>query len=106
MPGAKYKVMAVGPQIAATATAPVFVSIAGVAKKVLPNQPFIVANELVCCNVARALSTVPAGRADGEWSRHLLFLLGLRSGGSSPAAGVAICNSPSFSRSRLGNNRL
>jgi hypothetical protein len=55
MPGAKYKVMAVGPQIAATATAPVFVSIAGVAKKVLPNQPFIVANELVCCNVARAL---------------------------------------------------
>jgi|SRR5882672_4542793 hypothetical protein len=55
MPGAKYKVMAVGPQIAATATAPVFVSIAGVAKKVLPNQPFIVANELVCCNIARAL---------------------------------------------------
>jgi hypothetical protein len=55
MPGAKYKVMVVGPQIAATATAPVFVSIAGVAKKVPPNQPFIVANELVCCNIARAM---------------------------------------------------
>jgi hypothetical protein len=55
MPGAKYKVIAVGPQIAATATAPVFVSIAGVAKKVLPNQPFIVANELICSNIARAL---------------------------------------------------
>jgi hypothetical protein len=55
MPGAKYKVIAVGPQIAATATAPVFVNIAGVGKKVLPNQPFIVANELVCCNIARTL---------------------------------------------------
>src|ERR1700704_3487166 len=55
MPGAKYKVMAVGPQVEATARAPVYVSIAGVAKKVLPNQPFIVANELVCCSIARAL---------------------------------------------------
>jgi hypothetical protein len=55
MPGAKYKVVAVGPQVAATATAPVYVGIAGVAKRILPNQPFIVANELVCCNIARSL---------------------------------------------------
>lgn len=55
MPAAKYKVLAVGPQVANTATAPVFVSIAGVGKAALPNQPFIVANELVCSSVARAL---------------------------------------------------
>jgi hypothetical protein len=41
--------------VAATATAPVYVSIAGVAKKALPNQPFIVANELICSTLARQL---------------------------------------------------
>jgi hypothetical protein len=55
MPAAKYKVLAVGPQVAATATAPVYVTIAGVGKKALPGQPYIVANELVCSNIARAL---------------------------------------------------
>lgn len=55
MPAAKYRVLAVGPQIANTATAPVFVSIAGVGKAVLPNQPYIVANELICSSIARAL---------------------------------------------------
>lgn len=32
-----------------------YVHIAGVAKKVLPNQPYIVANELICNGIARAL---------------------------------------------------
>lgn len=55
MPAAKYRVIAVGPQIAQTATAPVYVSIAGVGKKALPGQPYIVSNELICSSIARAL---------------------------------------------------
>ena len=55
MPAAKYRVIAVGPQVAQTATAPVYVTIAGVGKKALPGQPYIVANELICSSVARAL---------------------------------------------------
>jgi len=55
VPATRYKIIAVGPQVAATATAPVYVTIAGVGKKVLPGQPFIVANELVCSAFARLL---------------------------------------------------
>jgi hypothetical protein len=55
VPATQYKIITVGPQVAGTATAPVMVHIAGVAKKRLPGQPFIVANELVCGAVARLL---------------------------------------------------
>lgn len=55
MPATRYKIIAIGPQVAATATAPVIVNIAGVGKKALPGQPFIVANELVCSAIARLL---------------------------------------------------
>jgi hypothetical protein len=53
VPATHYKIIAVGPQVAATATAPVYVTIAGVAKKALNSQPFIVANEFVCSALAR-----------------------------------------------------
>jgi hypothetical protein len=55
MPAMKYRVLAVGPQVANTATAPVFVSIAGVAKKSQPAAPYIVVNELICNALARML---------------------------------------------------
>lgn len=55
MPSTKYKILALGPQVAPTATAPVYANINAVAKKVLPGQPNIVANELVCCLLARML---------------------------------------------------
>jgi hypothetical protein len=55
MPASKYKLIAVGPQAAASATAPVHVHLAGIAKKAIPGQPYIVANELVCSRIAGAL---------------------------------------------------
>jgi hypothetical protein len=55
MPATKYKVLAVGPQVANTATAPVYVSIAGVAKKSQPATPYIVVNELISNALARML---------------------------------------------------
>jgi hypothetical protein len=55
MPATKYKLIAVGPQAAASATAPVHVHLAGIAKKATSGQPYIVANELVCGRIAGAL---------------------------------------------------
>lgn len=55
MPATKYRVLAVGPQVANTATAPVYVSIAGVGKKSQAATPYIVANELISNGLARML---------------------------------------------------
>ena len=103
MPAAKYKVVAVGPQVAATATAPVYVTIAGVGKKALPGQPYIVANELVCSNIARALLLPCPPGALMESGDDIYFFSRLQSCRPIAATGYARNNCSKFSGTIVGN---
>ncbi len=55
MPGTRYKIWTVGEPLRDGATGARHVGVAGVAKCAGPNSPFIVANELICGNLARIL---------------------------------------------------
>jgi hypothetical protein len=107
MPAAKYKVLAVGPQVAATATAPVYVTIAGVGKKALPGQPYIVANELVCSNIARALLLpCPPGALMESGDDTYFFSLDFNLAGQSLPIGYACNNCSRFSGTIVRNYSL
>ena len=51
----KYKLHTIGPAVGEGATNSIHMAISGVAKRATAASPFIVANELFCCEVARQL---------------------------------------------------
>ena len=55
MPASRYKVLAVGAQLGATASAPFYVHLQSVAKKAATAYPFVVANEFICNQFAKIL---------------------------------------------------
>lgn len=62
MPQTQYKVWHYGSPVGQGVMGSIHVGIAGIAKAATPNLPFVVANELICYNLARAiLLPIPPG---------------------------------------------
>lgn len=55
MPATNYKITTVGPPVGKGVMQSVYVTLAGIAKKSDPGQPYVVANELICNQLARML---------------------------------------------------
>lgn len=71
-----YKIWAVGPRVGNSATNPLHVGVAGIAKSNVPGPPTTVANELVCSRLASVLllPTPPGFLIDHNGSPHFVSL--------------------------------
>jgi hypothetical protein len=72
----RYRIWAIGPRVGNTATAPIHVGVAGVAKSSTAQLPYVVANELICASLAKVilLPTPPGFLIDHAGVPHFVSL--------------------------------